>query len=149
MDAGQEHATEFRRCLIHMDVSGMMRLWKHVAPHLSNQSPMDALISMHMARCDMKRISLKLKKYSEEWLYERGYQKVDGKWISGPPPVSVIAESVGIAVKSNDPRVRKRIHRAMNDALENSLAKGITEPPIQRENMLKARAKERFKMRLA
>lgn len=80
---------------------------------------------------------------------ERGFQCIDGKWIDGPEPATVYAETVGISVKSSDPRVAKRIHRAMDDALQNARAKGHTEPPMQKEAMLKARAKERFKMRMA
>lgn len=141
-------SSEFRRCLIDLDVSGMMKLWSHVAPDLADQSPKDALIAMHIARCEMKRISLKLKTYSRDWLQERGFRCIDGRWIEGPEPGSVHAEAVGIAVKSRDPRVAKRIHRAMEDALHNARAKGSTEPEIQRSVMLQARAKERFKMRL-
>ena len=148
IEAGHEHGGEFRRCLIALDVEGMMRLWKRVAPHLAEQGPKDALISMHIARCEMKRIPVALKDYSREWLADRGYQCVDGQWINGLPPQGVVAEAVGIAVKSRNPLVGKRIHRAMDDALQNARAKGWTEAPMQKEAMLKARAKERFKLKL-
>ena len=148
MEEGLLHAAEFRRCLVQMDVSGMMKLWAHVAPHLGNQSPRDALISMHMARCEMKRISPGLRKYSQEWLFERGYLKIDGKWVSGPPPEERIASAVGIAVKSKYEAVRRRIHDAMTDALENERAKGTTDPLQQRDAMLAARARQRFRLRL-
>lgn len=149
MEEGVRHAEEFRRCLIQMDVAGMMRLWAHVAPHLAAQSPQDALIAMHMARCEMKHISHSLRAYSQEWLLERGYRKIDGRWVSGPTPDEMIASAVGIAVRSSDPRVRKCIHCAMSDALENARARGTTEPQMQREAMLKARARQRFRLRMA
>lgn len=149
MDAAAMHGAEIRRCLVNLDLPGMMRLWAHVAPHLAGQAPKDALISMHIARCEMRTLPRKLKDYSREWLAERGYRNIDGKWVEGLPPPTVVADAVGIAVKSSHPEIGKRIHAAMSDALENSLAKGVTEPEMQREAMLKARAKQRFKLRLA
>lgn len=145
----QAHGAEFRRCLISLDVSGMMKLWKHVAPHLADQGPKEALISMHIARCEMKTLPKKLKDYSRDWLAERGYRCIDGKWVEGLPPPAVVAESVGIAVRSRYEDVRKVIHTAMSDALENERAKGTTDPLKQREAMLAARAKRRFKLRMA
>ena len=147
-DAAQ-YGPEFRRCLENLDVGGMMKLWAHCAPHLAEQSPRDALISMHIARCEMKTIHRMLKAYSRDWLAERGYQKIDGKWVDHLPPQSVVAESVGIAVRSRYEDVRKVIHAAMSDALENERAKGTTDPLKQREAMLAARAKRRFKLRMA
>lgn len=145
---GRIHGAEFRRCLLQLDVVGVMKLWKHVAPHLADQTPGEALTSLHIARVDAKSVPVKLKHYSRDWLAERGIIKVNGKWTQGPP-VTVVAEAVGIAVKSRDPRVAKRIHRAMHDALLNGMAKGVTEPQIQSELMHKARMKERSKMAMA
>lgn len=149
MEEGLLHAAEFRRCLLQMDVKGMMKLWAHVAPHIANQSPKDALISMHMARCEMKQINRCLRDYSRDWLMECGYRKIDGKWLSGPPPNEVVASVVGIAVKSKYEAVRKRIHDAMTDALENECAKGTMDPCMQRNAMLAARARQRFRLRMA
>jgi hypothetical protein len=149
MREGTAHGAEFRRCLVELDVKGIMSLWRHVAPNLAEQSPGEALVSMHIARCEMKSLPKRLRDYSVSWLADHGYTNVDGKWISGPRPLEVVASSVGISVKSSDPRVANRIHDAMKDALDNAIAKGITEPPMQKEAMLKARAKQRFKMRMA
>jgi hypothetical protein len=149
MEEGLLHAAEFRRCLIQLDVAGMMTLWAHVAPHLGSQSLEDALISMHIARCEMKRIDPKLRIYSEVWLLERGYQKIEGKWVSGPQPDEVVVSAVGIAVRSECEAVRRRIHEAMTDALENARAKGTTDPVKQRVAMLSARSKQRFRLRMA
>jgi hypothetical protein len=149
MEEGLLQAAEFRRCLIQMDVGGMMKLWTYVAPHLAGQSPKEALVSMHMARCEMKHISPRLKIYSQEWLFERGFRKIEDKWVSGPPPDEVIASAVGIAVRSKYEAVRKRIHDAMTDALENERAKGTTDPCKHRDAMLRARARQRFRLRMA
>jgi len=149
MEEALLHAAEFRRCLIQMDVGGMLKLWAHVAPHLGSQSLEDALISIHIARCEMKSIDPKLRLYSQDWLLERGYRKIDGKWVSGPPPEDAITAAVGIAVKSKYEIVRRRIHDAMADALENERAKGTTDPCKQRHAMLAARARQRFRLRMA
>jgi len=146
MDVG--HAAEFRRCLIEADVVGIMAIWKHVAPHLADTSPADALCSLHIARVDAKTIPRKLKTYSAAWLAERGIQKIEGRWVTGLEKTNPVAESVGIASKSADPAFAKKIVRGMEDALLNGLEKGIVEPPMQRELMLAARAKIRFRARV-
>lgn len=138
------HEAEFRRCLIAADVAGLMRVWKHTAPHLANISPDEALTTLHMARVEAKSIHVRLKRYSVAWLFERGFQKIEGRWTAGLP-TGAIASAVGIASKSNDPGFSKKIVRAMADALLNGLEKGVTEPPMQRELMMKARAKVRAK----
>lgn len=143
------HAEEFRRCLLTADVAGIMKVWAHVAPHLAQQTPLQAEIALHMARVEAVRIPRRLKEYSIAWLDERGYRKVDGQWIEGPPPASSVVEAAGIASKSSDPRVAARIVRAMEDAYLNARAKGIDDPVVQRELMLRERARQRFKMRLA
>lgn len=144
------HNAEMRRCLVQLDLPGAMRLWAHVAPHLCGLDASESLIALHMARVEAKRIPLTLKLYSRDWLAERGYTKIKGNWTYGQPKIETgIVEAVGIAVKSNDPNVKKRITTVMQDAVLNCFAKGVTEPEMQREAMLKARAKERFKLRLA
>lgn len=141
-------AKEYRRCLMTADVAGVMKVWSRTHPHLAATSAADAFISLHIARVEAKSIPKKLKLYSLALLDERGYRKVDGKWIFGKPKENEVIEAAGLASKSADPRVSNRIIRAMSDAHMNSLAAGITEIPIQKERILSARAKERFKMRL-
>lgn len=137
-----QHADEFRRCLIEADVAGIMRVWAHVAPHLCNLSPGEALTALHIARIEAKSMPANLKRYSLAWLAERGFRKIDGRWVEGVPK-RAIAEAVGIASMSKDREFSKKIVRAMTDALLNGLAKGIVEPPMQRELMMKARSKIR------
>jgi hypothetical protein len=143
-----EFAAEFRRCLLEADVAGIMRVWAHTNPHLATLPPADCLVALHMARVEAKYIPRKLKLYSLDFLDERGYRKIDGQWIQGKPREQEFLEAAGVASKSNDPRVAKRIVRAMSDAYLHAVAGGITEAPIQKERMLKARAKERSKMGL-
>jgi hypothetical protein len=142
-----EHASEVRRCLLESDLPGLLRVWAHVAPHLCELTPRESMIAMHMARCEAKRMPRKLKEYSQAWLAEIGVTKFDGRWVQGPPPTQLVSGSVGISSKSNDPGFAKKIVTAMEDALLNAMAKGVEEPPMQKEAMLKARDKVRFKHR--
>ena len=146
-----QHATEFRRCLLEMDVAGIMRLWRHVSPHLPQPTEAEALIQLHIARCEAKRFPLKAKDYSKAWLADQGYQKIDGQWVSGLPKPKAVAEAVGISSRSAGGYVlplNRKVMQHMGDALLNTLAKGVVEPQVQKEAMLKARDKVRFKARM-
>ncbi len=140
-----KHNADYRRCLLTGDVAGLMRLWGHTDGHLPQLSPGEAVIALHMARCEMKYIPRNLKDYSKDFLAERGYRKIDGKWIEGQPKETEVAGSAGIASRSRDPGLSKKIVTAMSDAYQDALAGGVTEPQIQRERMLKARRKIRDK----
>lgn len=66
-----KYGLEFKRCLIDLDVDGMMKLWKHVAPHLAAGDRNGTLYSMHLARTQMETCPIGLKLYSQRWLNER------------------------------------------------------------------------------
>ena len=118
-------------------------------PHLPPLDGAGATIAFHMARVMAKSIPRKHKYYSLDFLKERGIEHDGRQWIQPPRPEGIIAQGVGIIVKSSDPRVQQRIHRAMQDALLDAIAGGITEAPTQRERMLKARQKQRDRMALS
>lgn len=148
----QPHSAEFRRCLVEADVAGIIELWAHVAPHLANQPPRVSLLALHIARCDAKYMPHKLKDWSIAFLADQGIQKIDGAWVAGLPKPAVIAEAVGIASRSLSGHVlpfNRKVMTCMEDALLNARAKGVNEAPMQKEQMLKARAKVRFKARMA
>lgn len=74
----ERHADEFLRCLIDLDVDGIMRISAHVFPpgcQPSNRS--EALASLHLARTKSARVPERLKRYSQRWLNERGL----GTWL--------------------------------------------------------------------
>lgn len=72
-DIKMKHGAEFRRCLIDLDVQGMMRLSAETAPHLAKADEKGTLYAMHLARTEMQTIPIGLKIYSQRWLNERGY----------------------------------------------------------------------------
>jgi hypothetical protein len=150
--SGIAHGAEFRRCLIQLDIPGLMKVWAHVAPHLANSDPRRALISAHMARVEMKKISPALRDYSIKWLAdEANIRKIDGKWVEGVPKAAVIAEAVGISSRSLGnvrTALNGQVELYMLDGLETARAKGVTEPSEQKAAMMKRRADYRFKKRL-
>ena len=143
-----QHANEVRRCLVTGDVAGLMSLWSRTQPHLAGLPAAEAVIALHMARVEARFMPLKLKRYSTAFLHERGYRRIAGRWTAGAePPIQTVA-AAGIASRASDPRVSQAIVRAMGDACLDALAAGIDEPQVQKERMLKARARERFRMRI-
>lgn len=75
----EKHAEEFLRCLLQLDVDGIMRIAQHVFPPgtwPSNRS--EALASLHLARTKSAKVPERLKRYSQRWLNERGL----GSWLT-------------------------------------------------------------------
>lgn len=144
-----QHATEVHRCLVTGDVAGLLALWSRSQPHLAGLPAAEALIALHMARVESKFMPLTLKRYSTAFLRERGYRRIAGRWIEGMPKQGELLAAAGVASRSSDPRVSRHIVRAMGDAFLDALAAGIDEPQVQKERMLKARARERFRLRIA
>ena len=68
-----KHGAEFRRCLLYMDASAAIRLWKHTHPHLPEMDYNEALYVLHLARTKADSIPEPLKLYSQRWLNERGF----------------------------------------------------------------------------
>ena len=83
----RRHEREILRCLLVLDIPGIRKVWKEMAPHLDQpESDWDALRTMHEARIRMLRISPQQKRYSEHWLRE-----LENK--------TRVAAAVGIAIK--------------------------------------------------
>ncbi len=141
-----QHAIEVHRCLMTEDVAWLMSLWSLTHPHLAALPPAEALIALHMARVEARSMPRRLRQYSTDFLRERGYRRIDGDWIDSVPSEAEVVEAAGIASRSADPNVSTRVVRAMSDAYLDALAAGIDEPPMQRERMLNARARQRFSL---
>ena len=143
-----QHAIEVHRCLVTGGVARLMSLWSLTHPHLAALPPAEALIALHMAGVEAKFMPPALKQYSTDFLRERGYRRNEGRWTGGAEPPAQAVAAAGIASRSADPRISRRIVRAMGDAYLDALAAGIDDPPLQRERMLKARARQRFRLRI-
>jgi len=147
-----KHSAEFRRCLLEGDVTTLIRLHKLIAPWSNELSPVEATITMHIARVETKNFPRAVKQFSIEWLADHGYVKADGKWQrSDALEKQIFTEAVGIsssAVGGNKYQLNYKIERGMSDVLLNGIAKGIMEPPMQTEIMQKERMRIRFKARV-
>lgn len=146
------HGAEFRRCLLEMDVAGIMALHGACAPRLPGQpemSPAEATVALHMARADVGNFPKKVRKYSTDWLKDHGFEKRNGQWArSDAHKMKIFSESVGIASGGPDREFSKLVVRVQSDAVLECLAKGVVEPEKHKELMVRARAKLRFRKRL-
>jgi hypothetical protein len=110
------HQQEVLRCLIALDVAGIRRVWKNIAPHLDQpESDWDALRTMHEARIRMARISPQQKRYSEHWLRD-----LENK--------TKIAAAVGIAVKAlggDNVERANQVQAAMSEAVIVAVRDGV------------------------
>lgn len=115
------------------------------APAYESLTASEAFLALHMARVEAQSIPLKLRQYSLALLREHGIFRDAESWTKGEPQKPVVAEAVGIASASSEPGFAKVIVGVMSDALSNARAKGIVEPLEQRETMLAARRKFKFR----
>ena len=69
---------EVLRCLFALDIPGIRKVWKQMAPHLDQpESDWDALRTMHEARVRMLRISPQQKRYQRALVAGAGEQDAD------------------------------------------------------------------------
>jgi hypothetical protein len=139
------HAAEFRRCLIELDIVGICDLWFHVSPRLPQPKNNDeALATMHYARTQAGSIPVKLRCYSHAWLCERGLPSGLPDWMK-PKAARLYPHSVnavGVAVKAmsaaSEPLARA-IEKAMSNAVMGCYADGVTDSDIIKARMDAAR----------
>lgn len=139
-------APAFRRCLLELDVDGMIALDKAANPHLPPPGDRQAvLVQMHIARTAARSIPQRQRFYSHRWLLDHGYpsQLPDPLRPSAERMYPRIADSVGIAVSSSFPEVVTAIRGAMSVAVEDCYANGDRDPAIVKPRMMEARARER------
>lgn len=74
----ERHHAEFLRCLLELDVSGILAISAHVfPPQCQPGSRAEALYSLHLARTKSDKVPERKKRYSQRWLNERGV----GSWL--------------------------------------------------------------------
>lgn len=117
--------------LIDGDFRGMRRLWPDLFPQYAAQAPMtdkQAEEVMHLARTQNDFVPTKLRRYSHEWLLERGLSSdlPDQLRPKADQVHPVIAAAVGIAVQGRDGS-SLIIRDAMVDAVREAEADGKLE----------------------
>lgn len=130
----------------------LIALHRLIAPWSEELSPVEATITMHIARVETKNFPRAVRQYSRDWLADHGYVNVHGKWQrTDELEKQIFAEAVGISstgASGKKYQLNFKIERGMSDVLLNALAKGITEPPRHTEIMQKERMRIRFKARI-
>lgn len=144
-----QHTAELRRCLLEVDVDGIVKLWRHVAPHLPQPTnSFEATAAIHMARVQMESMPLKSRYYSHCWLRDAALpsQLPDALKPSAERMFPVGARAVAIAVKNVTP-LALGVRGVMEDAVRETYADGHERQPlIVKARMLEMRG--RFLRRL-
>lgn len=143
----EDHSAEMRRCLIALDVEGIRRLWKHVAPNMPQpESDNEALISMHMSRTAAEFVPFKLRAYSHAFLRDNGFpsQLPDHLRPNAEQLCPRIVDAVGYAPKFRSPLlkpIKPHVVKAVADAIEDCYAENKTEPHFVSQRMHEAKEK--------
>lgn len=133
-------ASALRRILTDLDVVEVLRLWPECFPQFPRPtSKGEALATLHLARTQAESIPLALRRYSHQWLTERGLPSHLPDALRPP----IVARAVGIMVSARDPEVAAAIRGAMSAAVAGAYADGRTEPGFVRARMEEARTRER------
>lgn len=140
-------AVEIRRCLIELDIDGIIRVWRQVEPGLPipGNRP-EVLVALHMARTASRTIPMRLRAYSHRWLIDNNYpsQLPDRLKPRAERLYPRVIKSVGISVSARSPVVRAAVHDAMVGAVLEAYADGHQDDPQKvRQRMQEARLKER------
>lgn len=86
----QSVGAAFRRCLLELDVVGVRRLWRQVAPQMPQpENDAEALHALHIARTTAESVPERQKEYSRQWLAEREHK--------------IVVHAVGIAIGMHGP----------------------------------------------
>ena len=138
---------EIRRCLIELDIEGMVRAWGRMWPGLPVPATRgEVLVALHIARTTAATVPLRLRAYSHRWLIDQGYpsQLPDHLKSRAERLYPKVEKSVGISVNSKYPVVKHAIQTAMEQAVLEAYADGHSDEPEKvRQRMLEARQKER------
>src|SRR5262245_55445079 len=136
------HSHELRRCLVNCDADGIMKLWRHVAPHLPQpETAYEANAAIHMARTQSENVPVKLRLYSHAWLRDEGLpsQLPDHLKARAERLYPVGTKAVGIAVRHRLPR-SLGIRGVMENAVHETYADGHSnEPQVVEARMLEKR----------
>lgn len=127
------------------DLARFRATFAKMSPHLPQpKNDEQAAIMLHHVRTQADNLGFKLRAYSHRWLTERSIP-------SGLPDelkpraermYPKIVTAVGISVHSKYPVVRDAIRGAMETAVQECYAEGVTDPKIVSAQMQAARARE-------
>lgn len=137
---------EVRRCLIELDIEGMVRAWGRIWPGMPVPTTRgEVLVALHLARTVSITVPLRLRAYSHRWLIDQNYpsQLPDHLKPRAEKLYPKAEAAVGISVSSKYPAVKYAVQTAMEQAVLEAYADGHSDEPEKvRQRMLEARRKE-------
>lgn len=136
---------EYRRCLIDLDIEGIVRVWKATNMPMPEDRG-DVLACLHMARTASRSVPLTMRSYSHRWLLDHGLpsQLPDHLKSRAERLYPQTTHAVGISVNSKYPVVQKAISGVMREAVLEAYADGHQDEPEKvKQRMQEARFRER------
>ena len=137
-----------KQCLEEMDVDGIRSLWHLVAPDAPQpETNFEAMVTLHMARTQMKIMTKRQRYYSHRWLLDHNHPSLlpDAERPSAERMYPQVKRSVGIALGSASSVVESAvpiIRGAMERAVMEVYADGREDDtPLIRKHMAEARDK--------
>jgi hypothetical protein len=146
------HATEFRQCLVGLDIVGMRHLWLLLYPHMPQpRDDEEVLATLHLARTQANSLPVKQRAYSHRWLLDHDYpsalpdhlkQKAERLY---PKLVTAVGISVNYSANELKPAARL-IEKAMSDAVEDAYANGDDDPVLVKRLLMDVGRLERRRL---
>jgi len=139
--------SEFRRCLLELDIAGARKLWSETNPDFYQpKNDQEILIMLHHARTQADSVPMAKRLYSHDWLVERALPSglPDELKPSKERVHSTIVTAVGISVSPTTPDhapLAAALEKAMADAVNDCYASGMTDPVFVRSRMEEARSR--------
>jgi hypothetical protein len=132
-------AGEMQKCMVTLDVERARQLWPRAFPHLpAIESDGEMLRTLHLARTQSEALAAHLRRYSHQWLTERGLPSALPE--SERPKV---ARAVGISVNAGSELFRPIVgfvRSAMENAVLETFADGHEDDDaLVRRRMMEAK----------
>lgn len=130
----------FREALETGDAARCGKLWAAAYPQMPQPKDIgEATVVMHRARTEAKSVTLAKRRYSHEWLIERGLSSALPDELVPP----TIVEAVGISVNARSP-ASQELATALGDAMREAAANAMDEGlPAAKVKALMNEARER------
>jgi hypothetical protein len=139
-----DSGAEFRRCLLELDVEGIKRAWRHVAPNMPPpKDDAEALASLHVGRTAANSMPFSKRAYSHAWLSERGLPSMlpDNLRPKAQRMYPVVGLGVGISVRALSEH-NKPAARIIQGAMENAVLEADADGRLADDKHVKARIDE-------
>lgn len=118
-----DSAAAMKQCLEEMDVEGIRSLWQIIAPNAPQpKNDYEAMATLHMARTQMKVLTLRQRYYSHRWLLDHNMISLlpDQERPAAERMYPQVVSGVGLAIKTMSD-LMKPIVPIVRSAMENAI----------------------------